>query len=125
TFTGRAPDQELFEVLSTMDIGVNPDKVNPMNDKSTMNKIMEYMAVGKPIVQFDVTEGRFSAQEASLYAKANDPVDMAEKIVELLEKPELRSKMGQFGRARVESELSWIHQINPLISAYRRALQLD
>ena len=87
TFTGRAPDQTLFEVLSTADVCVNPDRVNPMNDKSTMNKILEYMAVGKPIVQFDVTEGRFSAQEASLYAKANDPVDFAEKIAELLADP--------------------------------------
>ena len=67
TFTGRAPDQELFEVLSTMVLGVNPDRVNAMNDKSTMNKIMEYMSLGKPMVQFDVTEGKFSAREASLY----------------------------------------------------------
>lgn len=125
TFTGRAPDRDLFEVLSTMDIGVNPDRVNPMNDKSTMNKIMEYMALGKPIVQFDVTEGRFSAQDASLYAKANDPIDMAEKIVELLGQPERRRAMGSFGRARVENELSWNHQVQPLIAAYRCALDLD
>lgn len=125
TFTGRAPDQDLFEVLSTMDVGVNPDRVNPMNDKSTMNKIMEYMALGKPMVQFDVTEGRFSAMEASLYAKANDPVDMAERIVELLEDPDRRAKMGAFGRHRVESELSWTYQIDPLISAYSRALKID
>lgn len=125
TFTGRVPDQDLFEVLSTMDIGVNPDRVNPMNDKSTMNKIMEYMALGKPIVQFEVTEGRFSAQDASLYAKANDPVDFANKIVDLLEDPERRREMGEFGRLRVESELSWTYQIDPLIAAYRRALRLD
>jgi len=124
TFTGRAPDQDLFEVLSTMDIGVNPDRVNPMNDKSTMNKIMEYMALGKPIVQFDVTEGRFSAQEASLYAKANDPIDMAQKIVDLLSQPEQRQSMGAYGRARVENELSWNHQVEPLIAAYRCALGL-
>lgn len=122
TFTGRAPDQDLFEVLSTMDLGVNPDRVNAMNDKSTMNKIMEYMALGKPMVQFDVTEGRFSAREASLYAKANDPIDMAEKIVELLADPERRSAMGAFGRARVEQELSWNHQVEPLLAAYRKAL---
>lgn len=123
TFTGRAPDQDLFEVLSTMDLGVNPDRVNAMNDKSTMNKIMEYMALGKPMVQFDVTEGRFSAREASLYAKANDPIDMAEKIVELLADPERRSAMGSFGRARVEQELSWNHQVEPLLAAYGRALR--
>lgn len=125
TFTGRAPDQDLFEVLSTMDVGVNPDRVNPMNDKSTMNKIMEYMALGKPMVQFNVTEGRYSAMEASLYAKANDPIDMAEKLVELLADPVRRAEMGSFGRHRVESELSWTYQIDPLISAYRCALKVN
>jgi glycosyltransferase involved in cell wall biosynthesis len=125
TFTGRAPDQDLLEVLSTMDVGVNPDRVNPMNDKSTMNKIMEYMALGKPMVQFDVTEGRFSAQDASLYAVANDPVDMAEKLVELVDDPSRRRQMGEFGHRRVESELSWTYQIEPLIAAYRCALRLD
>jgi glycosyltransferase involved in cell wall biosynthesis len=123
TFTGRAPDQHLFEVLSTADIGVNPDRVNAMNDKSTMNKIMEYMAMGKPMVQFDVAEGRFSAQDSSLYALANDPVDMADKIIGLLDDPERRARMGAYGRARVESELSWTHQIEPLLAAYRRALR--
>lgn len=125
TFTGRAPDQDLFEVLSTMDLGVNPDRVNAMNDKSTMNKIMEYMSLEKPMVQFDVTEGRFSAQDASLYAKANDPVDMAEKIVELVDDPARRAAMGAFGRKRVEEELNWGKQIEPLIAAYRRALKLS
>lgn len=122
-FTGRAPDQDLFEVLSTMDVGVNPDRVNAMNDKSTMNKIMEYMSLGKAIVQFDVTEGRYSAQEASLYARANDPVDMAEKIIELIENPERRKEMGAFGRKRVETELNWQKQIDPLIRAYTTALK--
>lgn len=124
-FTGRAPDQDLFEVLSTMDVGVNPDRVNAMNDKSTMNKIMEYMSLEKPIVQFEVTEGRFSAQEASLYARANDPIDFAVKILELLENPSRRAQMGAFGRRRVETELNWGHQIAPLIAAYRKALRLD
>lgn len=122
TFTGRAPDKSLFEVLSTMDIGVNPDRVNPMNDKSTMNKIMEYMALGKSMVQFDVAEGRFSASEASLYAKANDPVDLAKNILELLEDPDQRERRGAYGRARVEQELSWNHQIEPLLAAYKCAL---
>jgi glycosyltransferase involved in cell wall biosynthesis len=96
-----------------------------MNDKSTMNKIMEYMSLEKPIVQFDVTEGRFSAQDASLYALANDPVDFADKILELLEDPAQRAAMGASGRRRVESELNWSHQIEPLIAAYRKALRLD
>ena len=122
TFTGRAPDQDLFEVLSTMDVGVNPDRVNAMNDKSTMNKIMEYMSLGKPIVQFDVTEGRVSAGNASLYALANDPVDMAEKIMSLLDDPARRATMGALGRTRVERELSWDHQVQPLLAAYAMAL---
>jgi glycosyltransferase involved in cell wall biosynthesis len=121
-FTGRAPDQDLFEVLSTMDVGVNPDRVNEMNDKSTMNKIMEYMALGKPMVQFDVTEGRFSAQDASLYARANDPVDFAEKVLELVDDEDKRRMMGAYGRRRVVEDLNWTHQIDPLIGAYEAAL---
>jgi len=124
TFTGRAPDAELFEVLSTMDIGVNPDRVNAMNDKSTMNKIMEYMSLGKAMVQFDVTEGRFSARDASLYAKANDASDLAQKIIELIDDPEKRAAMGAFGRKRVIEELNWQHQIEPLLAAYQQALSV-
>lgn len=121
TFTGRAPDEVLFDVLSNADICVNPDRVNPMNDQSTMNKILEYMAFSKPIVQFDVREGRFSAQDASLYAAPNDTQDMAAKIMTLLDDPEVRAKMGAFGRNRVESELSWDHQVDILVAAYKKA----
>jgi glycosyltransferase involved in cell wall biosynthesis len=117
-FTGRIPDEDLLRYLSTADVCVNPDRVNEMNDKSTMNKIMEYMAVGKPIVQFDMTEGRFSAQEASLYAKANDPRDFAEKILELLADPERRRRMGEFGRRRMETELDWRFSREALLRAY-------
>ena len=118
TFTGRAPDRTLLEMLNTADVCVNPDTFNEMNDKSTMNKIVEYMALGQPIVKFDLTEGRFSAQEASLYAKRNDPEDMAEKILELLADPEKRARMGAFGRRRVEEELSWDHEVPRLLAAY-------
>lgn len=121
TFTGRAPDDVLFSVLSSADVCVNPDRVNPMNDKSTMNKILEYMAFSKPIVQFDVTEGRHSAQEASLYAKTNDTADMADKICALLDDPEKCAAMGDYGRTRVKNELSWDHQVDTLIAAYQRA----
>lgn len=121
TFTGRAPDEDLFEVLSTADVCVNPDRVNPMNDKSTMNKILEYMAFSKPIVQFEVTEGRYSAQDSSLYAEPNNTRDMADKILELIDDPERAAKMGQTGRARVENELSWDYQVDTLIAAYQRA----
>jgi glycosyltransferase involved in cell wall biosynthesis len=118
TFTGRADEQTLLDVLNTADICVNPDESNPMNDKSTMNKIVEYMAVGKPIVQFDLTEGRFSAGESSLYAKANDAIDFAAKIIELIDNPHKRAAMGAFGRARVERELAWTYEAPKLLAAY-------
>jgi len=89
-----------------------------MNDKSTMNKIMEYMALGKPIVQFDLTEGRYSAQQASLYARRNDAFDLAERIVELLDDPARRMEMGEYGRQRVEGELAWQHEAPKLLTAY-------
>jgi glycosyltransferase involved in cell wall biosynthesis len=118
TFTGRVPDRELLEMLNTADVCVNADEFNPMNDKSTMNKIMEYMALGKPIVQFDLAEGRFSAQKASLYARPNDAIDLGDKIVELLDDPERRLAMGSFGRARVERELAWPYEAPKLLAAY-------
>ena len=91
-----------------------------MNDKSTMNKILEYMAFGKAIVQFDVTEGRFSAGQSSLYARANDPADFADKIEELLSDDARRATMGAFGRNRVESELAWRYEEPKLIAAYQK-----
>jgi glycosyltransferase involved in cell wall biosynthesis len=121
-FPGRVPDDFLFRVLSTSDVCVNPDRVNAMNDKSTMNKILEYMALGKPIVQFDVTEGRYSAEGASLYAKPNDPIDFADKILQLLADPDLRARMSAYGKRRIEQELAWSYEAPKLISAYVRAL---
>ena len=120
TFTGRIPDQPMLEILNTADVCVNPDVANPMNDKSTMNKIMEYMALGKPIVQYDLTEGRFSAQEASLYAKANDPVDLAKKIEFLLDHPDLRERMGNYGRKRVMEELQWEIEAPKYLRVYEK-----
>jgi glycosyltransferase involved in cell wall biosynthesis len=118
TFTGRAPDAELLAMLNTADVCVNPDVANEMNDISTMNKIMEYMALGKPIVQFDLTEGRFSAREASLYAKRNDVEDFAMKILQLLDDPGLRARMGEAGRRRVVDELEWRYEAPKLLAAY-------
>lgn len=110
-------------MLNTADICVNPDVANEMNDKSTMNKIMEYMALGKPIVQFDLTEGRYSAGEASLYAaKKNDPLDLAQKIVELLDDPERRATMSELGVRRVRDELAWDYEVPNLIRAYDKVM---
>jgi glycosyltransferase involved in cell wall biosynthesis len=122
-FTGRVSHEKVLALLSTTDVCVDPDEVNTLNDKSTMIKIMEYMALGKPIVQFDVTEGRISAGPASLYASANDPVAMAEKILELVDDQELRHKMGQFGRERIKSELAWCHQVPKLLAAYEEVFR--
>jgi glycosyltransferase involved in cell wall biosynthesis len=121
-FTGRVSDKELLEVLSTADVCVNPDKPCEMNDISTMIKIMEYMALGKPIVQFNLKEGRFSAGDASLYSDNHDLVtDFANKILWLLEHPEERQRMGEFGRERVEQQLAWEYSVGNLLAAYDRA----
>ena len=119
-FTGRVPDQQLLDYLNTADVCVNSDTYNSMNDKSTMNKILEYMALAKPIVQFELTEGHYSAQEASLYAEQNNAKDMADKIIYLLENPETRKKMGEFGRNRVINELSWEHTSKALLEGYEK-----
>jgi len=118
TFTGRVSDEVMLRMLNTADICVNPDVANEMNDKSTMNKVMEYMALGKPIVQFDLTEGRYSAQEASLYAKQNDEKDFALKIVQLLDNQDQRKKMGEYGRERVVHKLAWEYEAPKLLKAY-------
>jgi len=118
TFTGRVPDRELLAMLNTADVCVNSDTPNEMNDKSTMNKVLEYMALAKPIVQFDLTEGRWAAQHASLYARRHDTADFAAKIVELVDDPARRAAMGAFGRRRVETQLEWSHQAPRLLAAY-------
>ncbi len=105
-------------MLNTADVCVNLDVYSEMNDKSTMNKIMEYMALAKPIVQFDLTEGRVSAQSASLYARPNDEVDLASKVVELIDDPKRRKEMGEFGRRRIESDLEWKYELPKLLATY-------
>lgn len=117
-FTGRVPDEQLLDYLNTADVCVNSDTYNSMNDKSTMNKILEYMALKKPIVQFDLKEGRYSAQDASLYAEQNNAKDLADKILSLLENPRKRQEMGEFGYNRIINELSWEHTSKALIKGY-------
>ncbi len=124
TFTGRVPEAQLLDVLCTADVCVNPDKPCPMNDISTMIKIMEYMALGKPIVQFDMKEGRFSAGEASLYSDNDNQVeDFTKKILWLLERPDEGARMGAFGRQRVETVLAWQYSVDHLLKAYERAFE--
>jgi glycosyltransferase involved in cell wall biosynthesis len=120
-FTGRVPDKELLDILSTADVCVNPDKPCEMNSISTMIKIMEYMALSKPIVQFDLKEGRYSAGGASLYAdNYNQVADFAGKILWLLDHPEDRQTMGAVGRRRVEETLAWEYSVPQLLAAYER-----
>ena len=123
TFTGRVDDDTLMTILSTADVCVNPDRPNPMNDMSTMNKVMEYMALGKPLVQFDLKEGRVSAQDSSLYARNTDVADFGDKILELMDDPERRVAMGALGRKRVLDELSWSYEAPKLLAAYDALFQ--
>jgi glycosyltransferase involved in cell wall biosynthesis len=122
TFTGYLHGDSLFELLSTADVCVSPDVPSEMSQKSTMVKIMEYMALEKPIVQFDLLEGRYSAQQSSLYVEQRDEEEFADKLLYLLDHPDERQRMGKIGRERVLSELAWPHQATKLLAAYRAAL---
>jgi glycosyltransferase involved in cell wall biosynthesis len=121
-FTGRAADDLVRRVLSTADVGLSPDPKNPLNDLSTMNKTMEYMAFGLPTVAFDLRETRVSAGDAALYAEPNDVEDFARVLVQLLDDEPLRQEMGKLARARVESELAWQHQKASYLGVYERLL---
>jgi glycosyltransferase involved in cell wall biosynthesis len=119
TFTGLITDPKvLMGYLSTADICINPDEHNSINNMSTTIKVMEYMALAKPIIQFDTMEGRVSAGESALYALANDSVDLAEKVMMLADDPQLRQVMGSIGRRRIEQELAWVHQAPRLLAVY-------
>jgi len=121
-FYGRVSDELLVDILNTADVCVNPDKPTEMNNLSTMNKIMEYMALKKPIVQYDLKEGRYSAQTASLYA--SNVENFAEKIDQLLNDDNLRNEMGEFGYNRVVNELSWDFEENKLINFYENLFEI-
>ncbi len=125
TFTGRVPDAEMWACLSTADFGVAPDPKNPMNDKSTMNKILEYMAFGLPVVLYDLTEGRRSAGDAALYARPNDPKDFARQMLKLLDSEDLRHTLGARARKRIEESLNWDIEKRELLKAYETALGDD
>ncbi|MDZ7626783.1 MAG: glycosyltransferase family 4 protein [Parvularculaceae bacterium] len=122
-FYGRVDDALFLSALNTADVCVNSDRACAMNDKSTMNKILEYMALGKPIVQFEMTEGRRSAGAASLYARPDNVADFAMKIDTLLSDPDLRRTMGALGRERVLAGFSWSHSAPMLLRAYAKAFE--
>jgi glycosyltransferase involved in cell wall biosynthesis len=116
--TGYVPDDELLRYLSTADIFVDPDPSNSFNDRSTMIKMMEYMALERPIVAFDLPEHRVTAGDASLYAQPNDERDFAHKLATLMDDAPLRARMGAYGRKRVVECLGWPMQAKLLLAAY-------
>jgi glycosyltransferase involved in cell wall biosynthesis len=125
TFTGQVPHEQVVNYLSNADVGVAPDPKTPMNDNSTMIKIFEYMALGLPVVLFDLKEGRRTAGPAALYAKPNDPIDFANQVNRLLNSAELRRQLGACGRKRVEESMNWEVEKIALLQAYNAALQAN
>jgi glycosyltransferase involved in cell wall biosynthesis len=116
--TGRIPDEAVRRYLSTADLCVCPDPRNPLNNVSTMNKVLEYMTFGRAMVSFDLRESRYSARDGALYAAPNDEIEFGEKIIQLLDDEQLREKMGAANRERIMSELSWEHTGEKLLEAY-------
>jgi glycosyltransferase involved in cell wall biosynthesis len=121
-FTGRAPDELVMRIMSTADVGLSPDPKNPLNDVSTMNKTMEYMVFGLPVIAFDLRETRVSAGDAAVYVQPNDEQQYAEAIVALLDDEPRRALMGKQARERVEQELAWNHQESAYLGVYERVL---
>lgn len=121
-FTGRVSDDALCRILSSATLGIDPDPKNPWSDKSTMNKVIEYMYFGLPVVAFDLHETRVSADAAGAYAEANSDLDLAATIHALLDDPERMAAMGRIGTERVRNVLAWDHSVRPLLAAYDRAM---
>jgi glycosyltransferase involved in cell wall biosynthesis len=124
-FAGWRYDDDIRTILSTADVCLAPDPPSPLNDVSTMIKIPEYMAMGRPIVSYDLTESRVSAGDAALYAEPGDVDGFAAQLGVLLDDPDLRARMGRLGRERVEQALAWQHSEPLLLAAYERALQRE
>jgi glycosyltransferase involved in cell wall biosynthesis len=123
TFTGRIPDAEVAAILSSADVGISPDPKNPLNDVSTMNKTMEYMVFGLPVVAFDLRETRVSAGDAGVYATPNDVAELAQMLVDLIDDEPRRQEMGKTGRTRVEQELAWDHQAPIYVDVYQSLIE--
>ena len=121
-FPGRVSDDFVQRCLSTADVCLSPDPLNPLNNVSTMNKVVEYMAMGRPLVSFDLLEARVSAGDAAVYVPANDELAFAKAIDTLLRDPERRRMMGALGRSRVEEQLSWDVSRRKLVEFYKELL---
>ena len=121
-FTGFIPDGDLLRHLSAADICLDPNPSSPLNDVSTWIKVMEYMALGKPVISFDLRETRISAGDAAVYVTPNDDVAFARAIAGLMDDPERRAAMGQSGISRVREHLNWSACSRGLLSAYSQLL---
>ena len=120
--TGTIPWQQVLRTFAATDICVQPDLPDVLNSKLTMNKLMEYMAFGKPIVAFDMAETRISGGEAGVYVSQHDADGLADAVIELADDPDRCARLGQEGRKRIENELAWEHQARSLLGAYRQTL---
>jgi glycosyltransferase involved in cell wall biosynthesis len=121
-FTGLAPDELVARILSTADVGLSPDPKNLLNDVSTMNKSMEYMAFELPVVAFDLRETRVSVADAGVYVEPNDVRGYAQAIVDLIDDAPKRAELGKLGRVRVEQKLAWEHQKGAYLGVYRKVI---
>ena len=120
---GRVTNELLFSALRTMDVGISSDPMNAYNNHCTMNKVLEYMSFGKPQVMFDLKEGRASAGEAAIYVPENSAVKLAEALVQLLDDPAARERMGRLGAERLRTQLNWQRSVGQLIQSYETALR--
>ena len=117
-FTGRIPDEDVRRILSSADVAISPDPANDFNEYCTMNKTLEYMATGTPVVAFDLEETRVSAGEAAVYGRPNDPAELARLTIELLDDAGRREEMGRIGLERIAGPLAWGRSAENLRAAY-------
>lgn len=122
SFPGRLSDEQVRTVLSSADVAIGPDPKNGFNELCTMNKTLEYMAMGVPVVSFDLAETRVSAADAAVYARPNDPADLAQRAMDVLAEPDRGAARGREGQARIAGPLSWANSVVELRRAYGMAL---
>jgi glycosyltransferase involved in cell wall biosynthesis len=121
-FVGRVDTDEIRRYLGSCDVGLSPDPRSAFNELATMNKTLEYMACGIPVVAFDLHETRVSAGDAAHYAPDDDVVSFAKAVLALLDDPDARARMGRIGRRRIEEELGWPTQGARYVRLYDRLL---
>ncbi|MCG3748927.1 glycosyltransferase family 4 protein [Amycolatopsis sp. Poz14] len=122
---GRVGPAQISEYFSTASAGLSPDPLNPLNDVSTMNKTMEYLAYGLPVVAYRLAENAISAGDCAVYVEPGDAAGFTEQLVSLLDDPDRREELGKRGRLRAERELDWAPQARTYVSVYDRLLRRD